>query len=122
MISENTKKDLFWYSLALLVAALHLGTAYFIVLPRDLGSLYGLCFLAVGSLMWHHHEESGLGPFPVMIAAIIPIGHGYINLEVTGWTAMKELLLIYGLGFGPVFLIWIGKKTRNRFYPEEERI
>jgi len=122
MISDNTKKDLFWYLLALLVVVLHLVTVYFIVLTRSLGILYGGCFLAVAGFMWCHHEESGLGPHLLVIIAIIPIGHGRISLELTGWIAVKELLFIYGLGFGPAFLIWVSKKTHNFFHPEEKRI
>lgn len=121
---DNTKKDLFWYMLAMLVVALHLGTAYFIALPKELGYLYGVGFVAVAGFMWYFHEKSDLGAYLLMIVAIVPIGHGRISFELTGLNAVKELLLIYGLFFGPAFIIWTWRKTVNYFSPkgEEEEV
>jgi len=121
MISENTKKDLFWYPMALFIAALHLGTAYFIVFPRDLGILYGVMFLAISGLMWYYHEEAGLGPCLLTVAAVIPIGHGYLYFPHKGWISVKMPMLIYAFGFGAAFLIWLWQKSLNYFCPEKGR-
>jgi hypothetical protein len=117
MISQDAKKDLLWFFLSVLIALIHLVTAYFIVFPWWVGFLIGFTFVALSPLMWRYHEGAGLGTCLVLFISFLPFGHGMVDYPHTGWRAIKHPTMIYCYCFGAAAIIWLGRKALPHLDP-----